>query len=543
MMKILFRILAITLTLCLFTVGSSAQEQYNDSQYFSKKITSLGKEFPTLCSVKPLAKTSGGKNIWVMIIGTEIKDNKPGVVVLGGVEGSHLLGRELALGFAVKLLNESGTPAISELLKKVTFYIFPDMSPDAGDQFFADLKYERSENTVPADDDKDFSFDEDPPEDLNGDGLITVLRIADPTGKYIENDEDKRVMSIADLSKGEKGAFRIYTEGIDNDKDGQINEDAPGGVNFNRNLTYNYEEFGPQSGLHPVSEPETKALLDFLFDHFNIFTTIAFGPQDNLGHSMKASEDQTNSRGKERRITSILKSDETINRLVSDKYHDITGVKGAPAAKNSPGNFMEWAYYHYGRYSFSTPAWWFPVEKDMNAEIAFLKYAEENKLNNVFIPWTKLEHPDFPDKMVELGGIKPFVMTNPPADKLGELITKNYRFITTIAGMHPDLEFLDLKVENSGENIFRLTIKVHNKGIFATCAEIGEMNMWTRLMRLSLEPVKGQSILSGHKIQKVSRLEGNQSSEFSWLISGKGVVKLTAGAINTGIITTSVDLK
>ena len=59
----------------------------------------------------------------------------------------------------------------------------------------------------------------------------------------------------------------------------------------------------------------------------------------------------------DRRITSILKTDETINKLVSDKYHEITGLKGAPVAKTTPGNFMEWAYFHYGRYSFSTPGW------------------------------------------------------------------------------------------------------------------------------------------------------------------------------------------
>ena len=55
------------------------------------------------------------------------------------------------------------------------------------------------------------------------------------------------------------------------------------------------------------------------------------------------------------------------------------------------------------------------------------------------------------------------------------LISKNYKFITAVAAMHPELEFLDIKTENAGENIFRITLKVHNKGIFATCAEIGEI--------------------------------------------------------------------
>jgi hypothetical protein len=204
---------------------------------------------------------------------------------------------------------------------------------------------------------------------------------------------------------------------------------------------------------------------------------------------------------------------------------------------------MEWAYYHYGRYSFSTPAWWIANGKDKNSGASFLKYAEENSINDAFIPWKEISHPDFPGKKVEVGGLKPFSMTNPPAGQLGELITKNFEFITEIASMHPELEFSDIKIENAGENIFRVTLKVHNKGIFATCAEAGEVNMWTRLMRMSLETEKGQNLLSGQKVQRMARLEGDQSIEFSWLILGKGTVKITAGAVNTGFITTSAELK
>jgi len=164
-------------------------------------------------------------------------------------------------------------------------------------------------------------------------------------------------------------------------------------------------------------------------------------------------------------------------------------------------------------------------------------------MDDVFIPWTEIKHPDFPGKKVEAGGIKPFAMINPPPDKIDDLVSKNYKFIVVVAGMHPELEFLDVKVENQGDNIFRLSLKVHNKGVFATCAEAGERNMWTRLMRISIETANKQQLLSGAKVQRMQRLEGDKSSEFSWLIMGKGTINITAGAVNTGIITTSADLK
>jgi hypothetical protein len=238
-----------------------------------------------------------------------------------------------------------------------------------------------------------------------------------------------------------------------------------------------------------------------------------------------------------------MKEDEAICKLISDKYHEITGVIGAPPSEACHGNLMDWGYFHYGRYSFSTPAWWFNIEKGKNAEAEFLKYAAKNRMKDIFIPWTALNHPDFPGKKAEAGGIKPFAMTTPPADSLEILINKNYSFIKAVASMHPDLEFLDINVENAGEGIFRISLKLHNRGIFATCPKIGEENIWTRVMRISAEPLNGQTIISGQKIQRVQRLEGNQSAEFSWLVTGKGSVKITAGALNTGSVSSTIELR
>ncbi|HBE41113.1 MAG TPA: peptidase [Bacteroidales bacterium] len=584
-MKIFVKISVITIIWFIFPGNAGALNKYNDYKAMVGKAEALGREYRSLCTVKSLGKSHGGKDIIVLTIGTGEMDNKPGIAVLGGIEGSHLLGRELALGFAEYLLKSSGTSEIRKLLDKVTFYVIPDASPDGSEQFFGQPRYERNVNSRPVDDDRDFVTDEDPFEDLNNDGVITLIRVADPAGKFTMSLDDERIMVEADLSKGQTGSYHIYPEGIDNDKDGLFNEDGPGGVNFNRNLTYNYEEFGLNAGLHAVSEPESRAVLDFFFDHFNIYATFAFGPQDNLNQPARPGNDraggtaspspaaiqepaqfqgQAGARGsfpmqgqspasgtgstrmmmnQDRRITSVLKPDETINKLVSDKYREIAGMKGSPVTKSSPGNFTDWSYFHYGRYSFSTPAWWFPVERDKNPDVAFLKFAEENKIEDVFVPWTEMKHPDFPGKNVEVGGIKPFATINPPAEMLEDLITKNSKFIIEVAAMHPELEFLDIKTEDQGENIYRLSLKVHNKGIFATCTAAGERNLWTRIMRISLETGKNQKFLSGQKVQRIQRLEGDESAEFSWLIMGKGTVRITAGAVNTGIITKSVELK
>ena len=557
-MRIVFRILLIAAVSGIAKWHADAQKSYTSYQMLAEKLEDLKRDYPSVCSVRSLVKTAGGKDIFAITIGNGDMDDKPGIAVVGGVDGRYILGRELALGFAESLIRSSQVPEIENILKKVTFYVFPDMSPDATEQFFGELKYERNVNSASADDDRDFISGEDPFEDLNGDGYITLFRVKDPSGTFIPDREDARIMVTADLSKGELGSYIVHSEGIDNDKDGRYNEDGPGGISFNRNLTYNYEEFGTHSGLHPVSEAETKALMDFLFDHYNIYMTFAFGPQDNLGQPINSSErpadpassspDQVpgdggmRTQGQRGKFTNILTTDKEINKLVSDRYHEITELKGAPSVKQDPGNFMEWSYFHYGRYSFSTPGWWFEAEKGKNPEIAFLKYAAENITGDQFIPWKEINHPDFPGKIAETGGIKPFATLNPPAEKIEELVRKHFKFLITVAEMHPRLEFLDLKVEKKDDNIFRVSLKVHNSGIFATCAESGENNMWTRLMRISVETSGNQKLLSGHKVQGIPRLEGDETAEFSWLIIGKGTIHIKAGAVNTGTINTTAKL-
>lgn len=507
--------------------------QYSDHSSLVSRIESLARANPAICTSSSLVRTVGGRDIIVVTIGTGDKDSKPGIAVIGGTRGDYLLGREIAVRLAEKLTSDHKT-----LLESVTFYIFPDVSPDATAQFFAPLKYERQVNAHKTDDDRDFVTDEDPLEDLDNNGVITFVRVEDPAGNFVVNPDDNRLMVKADISKGETGGYLYFTEGIDNDDDGSFNEDGPGGVNFNRNFTYDYEEFGLNAGLHPVSEPETRAVADFLYDKFNIYAVLAYGPQDNLGQPMK-----NGPRSQDRRITSIMEGDEPLNKLMSDKYHELTGLKGAPPSQPTPGNFMDWAYYHYGRYSFSTPGWWFPAEKGKNAEAEFLKYAEKNDMKDVFIPWKEISHPGFPGKNSEIGGIRPFVMVNPPNDSVEVIIQRNIDFITTMAGMHPELFFSDLSTEKAGDDIYRIKVKVTNKGVFPTMAEVGLNNTFTRLMNISLVTTKGQEIISGRKSQRMNRLSGGESSEFSWLIRGRGQVKITAGAVNTGIISTTADFR
>lgn len=140
----------------------------------------------------------------------------------------------------------------------------------------------RKANLFPRDDDNDGRIDEDGPKDLNKDGSITLMRIKASDGEYMIDPDEPHLMKKADPKKGEGGAYKLYWEGIDNDKDGFINEDPAGGTDLNRNFMHEYPYYTPDAGPHMVSENESRALMGWIIAHRNVAAILTFGESDNL---------------------------------------------------------------------------------------------------------------------------------------------------------------------------------------------------------------------------------------------------------------------
>ena len=91
-----------------------------------------------------------------------------------------------------------------------------------------------------------------------------------------------RLLRRADAAKRRSRRRSVHWEGIDNDGDGFINEDGPGGVDLNRNFQHQYPYYTPDAGPHMVSEPETRGMLDYVLARRNIAAILTFGESDNL---------------------------------------------------------------------------------------------------------------------------------------------------------------------------------------------------------------------------------------------------------------------
>lgn len=524
----------------LSTFAQSTQN-YSNSASLAQRIKTLTSKYPSLIKSRTLTQTLGGKDIWMLTLGAQNADQKPAIAVVGGVDGKHLLGVEMAIGFAEKLLASSNTDSVKNLLNKQTFYVFPNMSPDATEQYFAKLKYERSGNATKTDDDRDGRMNEDGFDDLDGNGKITWMRVKDATGKYKLNPDDPRSLILADAAKGENGAYLLLQEGTDNDKDGLFNEDGEGGVNFNKNASFNYKNFVPGAGEYAVSEKENRALFDFLFDAFNVYAVVTFGPMNNLSSPVAF-----NPAGLSKRvITSWFEADVKSNALVSERYNKITKTKEAPKTPAEPGDFSQWAYFHYGRLSFSTPGWWVPKVAPDSAKkerkftnddpvAAYLRWAAKEGITDTYTPWKAVSHPDFNGKTVEVGGIDPFVLNNPPYKLVDNIVAKHTDFLVALAAMAPQIEFVNLKTEKVADGLTRVTLQLLNAGDLSTYTKIGDRSYFLKKIAVKVNAKNGQEVVSGRKSQTIDSLQGKEFRELTWLIKGNGKITIDAGCPTTG---------
>jgi hypothetical protein len=400
-----------------FTQSSGGYLTYDQ---MTQAVKALADSHKGLATLESFGKTAEGRDLWVLTIakqGGVPAGERQGLLIAANFEGDHLVGSTLAIETAKFLLDSYATDeAVKKSIDQYVYYVIPRMNPDGAETFFAKLKTGRKTNSTAFDADNDGRLDEDNPDDLNGDGLITVFRVKDPNGLYKTDPDEPMLMKKADAAKGERGEYSIYPEGIDNDKDGFINEDITGGTDINRNFMHAYPYFKENAGRHMASELETRALLDWMLVHKNIAMVFTFGESDNLitppssrgtlssdrpldlvnfanattagagrvgmvtagggrgfgrfggmmfgdfpsGGGQSAAAGETSARSQrpaQTAATTINSSDVEYFTKVSEKYKELTGNKTQPVLRNPEGAFFQYAYFQLGVPSFSTPGW------------------------------------------------------------------------------------------------------------------------------------------------------------------------------------------
>lgn len=251
-----------------------AQTGYLDYIAVERRLEELARQHPQRMKLEVIGASAAGKKLYAAQVGGP----GPAVFVGANIVGWHNAGTQAALNLLERLLAGKD----DKLLATRAFYIAPALNPDAHDAMFLAPRWRRSHNGAKSDKDRDGLEGEDGPNDLNNDGRITQIRIPDPAGDMLSDPDNPRLMIRADALKGQKGAYKVYTEGIDDDRDGQYSEDPPGGYRPDKNFAHGFADNDPESGPWPSSTPEAKAVMDYLLTRRNVALAVVYGPANNL---------------------------------------------------------------------------------------------------------------------------------------------------------------------------------------------------------------------------------------------------------------------
>jgi len=353
------------------------------------------------------------------------------------------------------------------------FYILPKINPDGSDAYLRPPGVAPEPGLKPVDDDEDGKLDEDSPEDLNGDGVISVMRVRDSSGGLITSEKDGRLMVPRKLD-GE-GEWRILgPEGLDNDNDQSLNEDPPGSADTVSNRNYP-AYWAPQwiqsgGGQYPLSEPEAKAQVDFILAHSNVALIQAFHthsgvilrPYCSLGDDHIPAQDM-------RSFQAIgAMGTEITSYPVLSIFNDFTSDKSNPRH----GVFVDWAYDFFGAFALTTEIWKAPGETGRSAfegqdEFLAMEWNDKELDGEGFVNWQKYDHAQYGE--VEIGGWNyNYFIQNPPARFAEQEWKKNCLFEVKRAGLTPLLEISQLEKESLGDGLFRIVATISNQGYLPT---------------------------------------------------------------------------
>ncbi|MFQ5425213.1 MAG: M14 family metallopeptidase [Phycisphaerae bacterium] len=354
---------------------------YSDYVRLTERLRDLSRRFPETTRIEEVARSAQARPVWALRLarpnGTA-PDERTAILIVAGLDATRVAGTEIALGIAERLAagdlptttQPAGAPPSTEpaepsdILAEHTLYIVPRLNVDGAERFLGPVREMNPRNATATDDDRDGVADDDPPEDLNGDGLITQMRVRDPEATHISDPDEPRLLRRADRPENEQPVYKLYAEGIDNDGDGDYNEDGAGGVDLNRNLPHAYPALQPDAGRHQLSEPETRGLADYVLQHPNIAAVLVYDRHDNLVHVPGDKARDVSGRG----YRDLHPDDMPLYKHISDRFKKLTGLEGAPAADNA-GAFYGWSYNQRGLPTFATTAWWVP-KKEKSPEVA-----------------------------------------------------------------------------------------------------------------------------------------------------------------------------
>jgi hypothetical protein len=469
--------------------------------------------YPDIVDLYEVGKSFEGRPVLQVTLtkkSTGKATDKPAAFFEGARHSGEITASESVLWLIQHLVEGYGKdPRITRLLDTKAITLRPQNNPDGSNLYLYTAQSNRS-TVRPHDSDRDGLLDEDPPEDLDGDGIIYSLRWRatprdsgkasstldprDPTGRLMQGS----------AYDGE-GDWRVISEGIDNDGDGEFNEDGIGGLDLHRNYPENWRpepgrdrtgrgqtQFG--AGEYPLSEIETRTVVLWLLANPNVSVVNSMDtavPMHLRPPSTSYSADRmypSDLRYYEyfdtvgTRLTGYPWAGDVYNVYnTRNRVNRITGDSSRP----SPlfGHGPDFGYFYYGSIWYGDELWNGGRMQDFNGDgylddFDALTWDDRSNGGRGFREWTPFNHPTL--GAVEIGGFHPkFFSQNGPTSELERFARNQGLFNLEMAFHLPQLELGAVTVTRAGSagdtTSYDVTVTFRNTGRLPTALQQAQL--------------------------------------------------------------------
>jgi hypothetical protein len=505
-------------------------DRYYNYKDLTNTLNSFVKEYPSTAKIRSIGKTSKGRELWLMEVtnsDTGPSESKPAVWIDGNTHAGEVFGSMVCMKTIWYLLeNYQKRDDIRVMLDSTSFYILPRIDVD-GAEFVLTTPYYVLGGDNETGGGRWYPLSENEwrtnehglyLEDIDGDGFIVSMRLKDNAGEWKISEKDKRIMVLRNSDEVEGDFYRVYPEGLILNYEGEKEiEMAPPrwSLNFNRNYPGEWakEETSKGSGPYPLSEPETRAVADFIVNHPNIAIAVTY--HTHGGVLLSYSEDEQ-----------IPAQDKKLFKILEDIFQRTTGYPSVSMRRQGLGGaFSTYLSVHRAIPCMTVELWdlagriglgnWverggFNTSSRYDQEEQLHKLAEWNQkeLNgDGFIDWHEFNHPQL--GKVEIGGWKKkFLWRNPPIKFMETEIDKNMLFPIKCAELLPKIKISKTSIEKIKNQIYEIRATVENIGALPTYIMKHAIDIEVASqVEIIIEHANHVRILNGNEIKKF-QLEG-----------------------------------
>lgn len=500
-----------------------------DHYYRYHEITQILQEYvsayPQYCRLTSLGKTGEGRDIWKFEL-TDLSSGdfseKPALCVTGNIHAGEVTGSMCAMYFLDYLLSNRDTPEIAPLLKAFTVYCVPRISPDGSELYLTTPVQLRSVN-------KPHPFDEPQPgvqpEDIDGDGVIRLMRVKAKNGVWKISKKDPRVMAKRRPDDMDGEFYNLYSEGKVLDFDGVSLQPAPAlyGNDLNRNFPCNWLPENKQagSGAYALSNVESQTMAKFIHSQKNLCAILNFHTMGGMylfPPGMKSAKDCPKEDMERYREIGKMATEETTYPAVNIK-DDYVGN----ANMSVVGAFDDFNHFVMGIMDFTCECWdlnprvgfphpWprpqsIPDETQEDIAVARLKWVDEQNDGQGFKDWTVFQHPELGE--VEIGGLdNKTVVQNCPVKFLPQEVEKHTKFLLRYLKTLPRLSLDQPKVTPVGGDCYQIDAVVENLGYLPTYITKEAVELRVAQPLTAQLSGDGVQILAGKEKESIGHLQG-----------------------------------